>query len=176
MLKALSEPWVSQHRGPVETFKALYHHRQTEQLRGSCKMSALRLLLSVLLLSLSCANAQNVTASTLPANLTVTVQLATNFTNASSPPFPCNGRPRPAGGYRALELIDERLSHIVGDIFKYFAASTVNVTDCEAFQRPVFNLSRACSQVSIPQDLLTVLAQLPAGNSRVYNLYFLYRL
>ena len=119
-------------------------------------MSSLRILLPVLcLLGLSCtAYAQNFTASTPFANLTVIAQNAQNFTSMTLPSFPCNGTSGLTGGYSTLDLDDaqndEDLYYIVNEVFNYFNLATANLTDCTYIEVDYSNLTNACSQVLIP--------------------------
>lgn len=119
-----------------------------------CNMVSLRVLLPILcLLGLSCtAYAQNLTASTPAANLTVIAQNAQNFTNMTLPTFPCDGTPGLVGGYSTLDLDDaqndEDLYYIVNEVFNYFYTSTINLTDCTYIEVDYSNLTNACSQVT----------------------------
>ncbi len=127
--------------------------RSTVSLKGS--MSPLRILLPVLcLLGLSCtAYAQNLTASTPLANLTIIAQNAQNFTNMTLPSFPCDGTSGLTGGYSTLDLDDaqndEDLYYIFNEVFNYFYSATANLTDCTFIEVDYSNLTNACSQVQI---------------------------
>ncbi len=119
-------------------------------------MSSLRSLLPVLcLLGLSCtAYAQNFTASTPLANLTVIAQNAQKFTNMTLPSFPCDGSSGLTGGYGTLDLDDaqndEDLYYIVNEVFNYFYSATINLTDCTFIEVDYSNVTNACSQVQTP--------------------------
>lgn len=104
------------------------------------------------LLGLSCtAYAQNFTASTPFANLTVIAQNAQNFTNMTLPSFPCGGSSGLTGGYSTLDLDDaqndEDLYYIVNEVFNYFYSATINLTDCTFIEVDYSNVTNACSQV-----------------------------
>lgn len=119
-------------------------------------MVSLRVVLPALcLLGLSCsAYAQNLTASTPAANLTVVAQAIANFTNMTYPSFPCDSISTSGlvGGYKTLDLDDaqndEDLYFIVNEVFNYFYTSTINLTDCTFLEVDASNLTNACSQVT----------------------------
>ena len=126
--------------------------RSTVSLKGS--MSPLRILPVLCLLGLSCtAYAQNFTASTPFANLTIIAQNAQNYTNMTLPSFPCDGASGLTGGYSTLDLDDaqndEDLYYIVNEVFNYFYSATANLTDCTFIEVDYSNLTNACSQVQI---------------------------
>ena len=116
-------------------------------------MSSLRLLLSIAcLLGLSCTTyAQNLTASTPPANLTVITQANNNFTTMALPSFPCSANSGLVGGYSTLDLDnaqnDDDLYYLTSEVFNYFSASTFNLTDCTFVAVDYLNVTNACSQV-----------------------------
>ena len=134
--------------------RGVFHHTQQVKSRSEAVriMSSFRLLLSIAcLLGLSCtAYAQNLTASTPPANLTVITQANNNFTNMALPSFPCSASSGLVGGYSTLDLDNAQnddLYYLISDVFDYFSASTFNFTDCTFVQVDYLNVTNACSQV-----------------------------
>ena len=119
-------------------------------------MTSLRFVLPLAcLLCLTCSvSAQNFTASTPFANLTLVAQVNSNFSaNVATPSFPCdNSSPGLVGGYSDLDQDDEQagddLYYISNAVFNYYLYATANFTGCSVLGDSSFNASRACSQVS----------------------------
>lgn len=116
---------------------------------------SLRFLLSVacLLCLTQSAFAQNYTASTPMANLTLIKQAQNNFSsNVATPSYPCDSTsPGRVGGYSQLDLDDaqsfEDVSYVAQAVFNYYLYATANLTDCKLPGDAEVNISSACSQV-----------------------------
>lgn len=116
----------------------------------------------VLCLALN-ANAQNLTASIQPQNLTAYKQAVSNFSGSvREPSFPCgSGSSGLVGGYKELDLdSNENLNDVellINDVYDFFLSATVNVTNCAAPYYPLINLTSACSQVTTPPTPASVI-------------------